>query len=158
MSILKFENRTPRSLSKMYEYMIDPQKTDVSAIFGIGVNPSNAVNEMKFIQNLYRKENLTHEYLQIIFVFDVGVKAEMSLIREVCERIGAVLVTDKRQVFGAIHYLGKEANHISCHYMVNYVGIDGVLYKQKYSVVHYKKLVNQILSEYGFNLIHYYDS
>ena len=62
-----------------------------------------------------------------------------------------MLTTDKRQVFGAIHYLNTDKIH--CHYMINYVGIDGTLYRQNYSVYHYRDLVNAILQEYGLNPI-----
>ena len=45
MSILKFENRTPRDIQGMYDYMIDKNKTNESLIFGLGVNPLNAVEK-----------------------------------------------------------------------------------------------------------------
>ena len=47
MSLLKFEDRTPRSLEDMCSYMYDPSKTDGNGIFGIGINPHNAANEMR---------------------------------------------------------------------------------------------------------------
>ena len=50
MSILKYEDRTPRNIQKMYEYMIDSNKTDDRGIFGLGVNPFNAANEMLLVQ------------------------------------------------------------------------------------------------------------
>ena len=149
MSILKFEHRTPRSLEEMYAYLCDPNKTDAYGIFGIGVNPFDTVNEMRFVQNHYHHENMKHEYVQRIFCFDVGIRVDLGLLMEVCARIGQVLITDKRQVFGAIHYLNQDAHHIHCHYMINYVGIDGSLYQQKFHVNHYKGLVNEILAEYG---------
>ena len=148
MSLLKFEDRTPRSLKDMCAYMCDANKTDSSGIFGIGVNPYNAANEMRFIQNCYRREKLTHEYTQRIFCFDEGTDADIFILREVCERIGQVLITDKRQVLGAIHYLDTDKPH--CHYLINYVGVDGSSYQQRFSVLHYKKLVNEILAEYDF--------
>lgn len=157
MSILKFENGTPRTLEDMCVYMRDPLKTDVSGVFGIGlINPYNAETEMRFIQNFYRQDNLTYEYLQIIFCFDKGIEADIGTMREVCERIGQMLITDKRQVLGAIHYLSTDKIH--CHYLINYVGIDGYLYQQKFSVLHYKKLVNEILIAYGFQPIKYKES
>ena len=152
MSILKFENRTPRTLEDMCVYMRDPLKTDISGVFGIGlINPYNAETEMRFIQNFYRRNNLTHDYLQIIFCFDEGIESDIGTLREVCERIGQVLITDKRQVLGAIHYLSTDKIH--CHYLINYVGVDGSVYHQGFSVLHYKKLVNTILIAYGFQPI-----
>ena len=151
MSILKFENRTPRNLQQMYDYMCDEQKTDFYGIFGIGLNPLTAVSDMKFMQYLYHRQELSHEYVQVIFSFDRGIDLNIIKLREICERIGKVLTTDKRQVFGAIHYLNTDKIH--CHYMINYVGTDGTLYRQNYSVYHYRDLVNAILQEYGLNLI-----
>ena len=159
MSILKFENRTPRTLEDMCVYMRDSLKTDSSGVFGIGlIDPYNAKKEMKFIHNCYHKDKLTHDYLQIIFCFDEGIKSDIGTLREVCERIGQVLITDKRQVLGAIHYLGKDSSKIHCHYLINYLGIDGTLYCQRFSVLHYKKLVNEILVAYGFQSIKYEES
>ena len=151
MSILKFENRTPRNLQKMYKYLCNPQKTNIYGIFGIGLNPMAAVADMKFMQNLYGQHRLTHEYFQVIFTFDKGLFLDIFKAREICIKIGEVLITDKRQVFGAIHYLNKDAQKMHCHYLINYVGTDGSLYRQKYSVYHYRNLINGILKEYGLN-------
>lgn len=152
MSILVFEPRTPRKLEEMYYYLSDPAKTSWDGMFGIGVTVGEAVTQMRFVQNIYKYENLLHDYFQIIFCFDVGIPANRGFLREVCERIGRVLITDERQVFGAIHYLDKP-DEIHCHYMINFVGTDGSLYRQKFSVQHYKELVNAILAEYGLSLI-----
>ena len=158
MSLLKFEDRTPRSLEDMCAYMCDSSKTDSNGIFGIGVNPYNAANEMRLIQNIYHRENLTHEYVQIIFCFDMGVSAPVELVREVCVKIGQMLITDERQVLGAIHYLDN-SEKIHCHYLINYVGIDGSLYHQGFHVNHYKRLVNKILAEYNcFRPIKFYEN
>ena len=76
---------------------------------------------------------------------------------EICVRIGNILMMgDKRQVLGAIHGVGSEKVH--CHYLINYVGIDGQLLKQDYSVIYYKDKVNEILQEYGLTPIYYYGS
>lgn len=155
MSILKFENRTPRDIQGMYNYMIDESKTNESLIFGLGVNPLNAVAEMKFVQYIYGKYNLMHEYKQVIFSFDLGLKLDPEIIMEVCIRIGQALMLDKRQVLGVIHGIGME--YIHCHYMINYVGINGSLLRQEYSVIYYKKKINEILSDYGLTPIVFYE-
>lgn len=152
MSILVFEPSTLRNLEGMYYYLSDPAKTSWDGMFGIGVTVGEAVHQMRFVQNFYKFEKLLHEYFQFIFCFDVGIMANLGFLREVCERIGRVLITDERQVFGAIHYLDKP-DKIHCHYMINFVGTDGSLYRQKLSVHHYRKSVNAILMEYGLSLI-----
>ena len=84
MSILKFENRTPRDIQGMYDYMIDENKTNESLIFGLGVSPLNAVAEMKFVQYVYGKYNLMHKYKQVIFSFDVGLELTPESVRLYC--------------------------------------------------------------------------
>lgn len=152
MSILKFEHRTPRSLQNMYDYITDINKTDSNYIFGIGINPSYAVDEMHFVQNMYHA-NIFHPYLQVIFSFDSNVNYDMMIIKEICYHIGEVLLIDERQLLGAVHY--KNERNIHCHYMINSIGIDGSLYKQKYSVRYYKEKVNVILSRYNLTPIYY---
>lgn len=152
MSILKFENRTPHSLQDMYDYMTDIKKTDREYIFGIGINPPYAVAEMQFVQNVYHA-NILHPYLQVIFSFDSNVNYDMMIIKEICYYIGEVLLIDERQLLGAIHY--KNERNIHCHYMINSIGIDGSLYRQKYSVRYYKEKVNDILLRYNLEPIYY---
>ena len=72
-------------------------------------------------------------------------------------KIGLALILDRRQVFAAIHYLGKAAQKIHCHYMINYVSVDGELYSQTYSLRQYKKAVNAIIVPYGLNPIKMFD-
>ena len=153
MSILRFESRTPRNLQDMYNYVVDKSKTNGIWIFGVGVNPANAVAEMKFVQYVYGRHNLIHEYKQIIFSFDEGIKINEDVLLEVCVRIGHALILDERQVLGAIHGVGTSRVH--CHYLINYVGINGSLLRQKFSVVFYKRRINEILSEYGLTLIYF---
>ncbi len=155
MSILKFENRTPRSLEEMYRYLTDPTKTDARGLIGIGINPYNPVAEMRLIQSIYFRENLSHDYVQIIFAFDVGIEINIETLREICIRIAKFLVPDRRQIFGTIHYLNTDKIH--CHYIINCVGIDGNLYQQGHSVRSYKKQVNEILNDYGLSPITFFE-
>lgn len=155
MSILKIEPRTPKSLEEMYLYLTDLYKTDAHGIFGIGVNPRQAVQEMEFVQRCYYKERLLHPYVQMILAFDVGLQCPLPVLREMCFEIGQRLVLDRRQVFGAIHYKNTDKSH--CHYMINYVSIDGQLYRQTYSTLFYKERANHILCRYGLRPIEYYD-
>lgn len=153
MSILKFESRTPRSIQGMYSYLTDKTKTSQEGIFTIGCTSSYAPEEMFLVQDVYYRRNISHPYLQVIFAFDDGINLDFELIRKICIKIGYALILDKRQVFGAIHYLGKDSRKIHCHYMINYVGIDGSLYKQQYPLQYYKKKVNEILLAYGLTPI-----
>ncbi|MGL5257527.1 MAG: relaxase/mobilization nuclease domain-containing protein [Proteocatella sp.] len=154
MAILKFENRTPRPLLAMYEYMVDFNKTGKYGVFGIGVDPLYAVQQMEFIQRIFYKENLLHSYIQIIFSFDSGIDLGILTIRKICKEIAYILVSDERQIFGAIHFNGTP--NIHCHYMINYVSVRGEMYRQGHSVNYYKQLINSILVNYGLEPIIYY--
>lgn len=149
MSILKFENRTPKTLHEMYDYMTDTTKTNENGIFGIGCNPNFAVSEMEFVQKIFLKEKILHPYLQVIFAFDVGIKTPLNTVREVCIKIGKLLSQNQYQVFGAIHHLDTDKIH--CHFLINYVSINGELYRQEKSIFYYKQEINKILQAYGLN-------
>lgn len=151
MSILKFENRTPKTLQEMYDYMTDTTKTNEDGIFGIGCNPNYAVSEMEFVEKIYLREKILHQYLQVIFAFDVGVKTPLNTLKEVCIKIGKLLSQNQHQVFGAIHHLNTDKIH--CHFLINYVSINGELYRQEKSIFYYKQEINKILKTYGLNEI-----
>ena len=156
VSILKFEPRTPRSLEDMILYLTDRSKTTEDGIFAIGCNPVQAALEMEFVQRLFFYENLVHPYVQVIFAFDVGINLSLSLLRQIAIEIGQVLIVDRRQIFGAIHYLNTDKKH--CHYLLNYVSVNGELYRQNYSLWHYKQAVNKILCSYSLELIKVYSN
>ena len=143
MSILKYERRTPKTMQEMYDYLVDTNKTDRAHIFGLGVNPMYAVTEMEYVQRIHRAYEIYHPYIQVIFCFDQGVKLSLPQMRDICISIGYCLIDDERQVLGSIHY--KETDKVHCHYMINYVGIHGMLYRQEYSIYHYYRRVNEIL-------------
>ena len=154
MSILKFENRTPRTLQDMYDYMLDSKKTDALGVFGLGINPQYAVMEMEFVQGLHFHEQLAHPYVQVIFAFDVGIALDILALRQICMEIGYCLMTDERQMLGAVHYKGTDRKH--CHYLINYVGMNGNLYRQGSSVIFYKERVNSVLERHGLCPVKYY--
>lgn len=154
MSILKFVHSTPRALTDMYAYLTDINKTDYEHIFGIGVNPRHAVEEMTYVHNLYRRKHLLHQYKQVIFSFDKGLSIDDSLLKIICMDIGKILLFDDRQIIAAIHY--KNTNHIHCHYLINYLSIQGEYYRQKQSVYAYKIMINQLLMKYNIPNIYYY--
>lgn len=154
MSILNFENRTPRTMRAMYEYMVDYRKTDSEGVFGLGVNAYRAVEEMEFVQRVYFRDYIKHPYIQMIFAFDMGVLLDMASMRRICMEIGECLLLDERQVLGAIHY--KNTDKVHCHYMINYVGMKGQVYRQEMSVIFFKDRVNGILAKNGLKLIDYY--
>ena len=157
MSILKFERRTPKSLRGMYNYLTAEDKTTREGIFGIGCNPHYAAEEMQFVRDIYQKNHIFHSYIQVIFAFDEGLFLPLNDIRQICMDIGQALLLDKRQLFGAIHYLGQNNFKIHCHYIINYIGIDGSLYNQLHSLRFYKNRINDILKHYHLTPIVMYE-
>lgn len=151
MSIHNIVDKTPKSLEEMCRYLADPKKTNKDCFIGVGVNPFNAANEMQFVQDVYPHESLKHPYIQEILPFDVDTKLDMKTLREVCTRIASVLILDERQVFGVIHF--EDEHRIACHYIINYVGMDGSLYRQQHSVYYFRHKINEILKEYGLQPI-----
>lgn len=154
MSILKFVNKTPKPIHEMYSYLTDPQKTTQNMIFGINVNPYNAGVEMEFTQEIFHVHEIRNPYVQVIFAFDQGLNISPLLALNICKRIGYSFAYDNRQIFGAMHY--NKPHQIHCHYMINYVSIDGSLWRQGKSVVSYKSEINEILRRYHLNPIYYY--
>lgn len=151
MSILKFETRTPKTLAQMYQYLMDAEKTDERGLLGWGINPKKAVEEMEFTQMIYHKENLYHPYMQIIFSFDQYLSLPLDTVKKVCMEIGDCLIPDERQGFGVVHF--KNTNHIHCHYILNYLSIYGIPYRQIYYIVWYFTKVDEVLRKYGLNEI-----
>ena len=157
MSILRFEDRTPRTIEGMIDYMDDERKKmdevmkGEENVFGIGVNPHTAKEEMQFIRDLHHREDITHPYVQVILGFDKGIELDPIAVKEACVKIGERLIYDERQVLGAIHF--QEEDNLDCHFMINYVGIDGSLYQQGHHVNYYKRLANEVLEEHGLPLI-----
>lgn len=139
----------------MVLYLTDENKTSMDGIFGIGCNPTYATLEMEFLQRIFFHDKLDHPYIQVIFAFDVGLNLPLNFLRTISIEIGFELISDRRQVFGAIHYLDKPEK-IHCHYLINFVGIDGSLYRQRYSLWHYKTAVNKILIAYNLTPIKMY--
>lgn len=138
----------------MIAYLVDETKTSKDGIFGIGCNPSFAALEFSFVQKIFFREQLTHPYMQVIFAFDQGIVLPIKRLRQISIAIGQVLVSDQRQIFGAIHYINTDKPH--CHYLINFVNVFGELFQQKFSLWHYKCQVNEILDSYGLSRIHFF--
>ena len=159
MSILKFVYKNKRhDLYEMYNYLINPAKTSYDSFIGFNVNPVNPIPEMQLVQNYYHypyRDNSYKTYQQVIFSFDNYIDGQFLPIRDICVEIGLALLGDEqRQIFASIHFFGTSSIH--CHYMINYVDINGNLYRQKYSIYYYKTKINTILSKYRLPLIKIY--
>lgn len=162
MSILKAVNGSPRTLEEMYRYLTDPKKTIPQMTFGIGVNPKSAVKEMTMIQKMYHYEELQNQYKQFVFSFDKWTRWDgpsnmnLALIYSISYRIGTYLIgSEKRQLFGAIHF--NKLPYLHCHYMINWISIDGKRWRQEKSLYSYKQELNTFLRDYGLTIIRCYE-
>lgn len=154
MSVLSFKPLGIRSLQEMYEYMVNPIKTDEHLIFGIGINPRYALEEMQIAQQMFCKKE-ENDYKQVILSFDFDIALPVSKIKEVAEIIGRLLFSEEYQVFGTIHL---DTKNIHVHYLINSVNVsNGKRFRQSKSVYWYKKEANKILNIYGLNSIYCYE-
>lgn len=151
MSILKFVNGCHRSLIQMQDYLLDEKKTIPEMTFGIGINRDYPAEQMSLVQKYYYAANLINPYKQIIFSFDRGIHLSSFEYFQISYEIGKCLLTDKRQLFGAIHLNDPEKVH--CHYMINWISIDGKYWRQEKSLYLIKKKVDKILLDHGLRPI-----
>lgn len=150
MLIVKFENRTPRPLEKMVEYVFDPEKTDEDCSLGIGINPRFCQDEWWVPWKIYNisPEDIAHTYVQVIVSLELMPVFLKSLWIPIFYEIGQSLITDRRQVIGGIHFKGTE--HVHCHYLINYLSFEGTLYRQEHKVSYYRAKIEQVV-EQAFN-------
>lgn len=154
MSVLKFPPVGRRTLEEMYNYIVDISSTNNLIVFGLGVNPNFALNEMQFAHYAFHTKR-KNTYQQVIFSFDEGVQEKLSLkeIQKIGERIG-MLFAYQYQVLGALHV---NTNNWHFHYLINSVNVEnGNCYIQDGSMYYYFKVVNDIILEYDLNPIKYY--
>jgi hypothetical protein len=151
MSILRFENRTPRTLQGIYDYVLDPSKTSSDLSFTIGVGLLTAVKEMELVRRCHNKK-YTSPYVHFIFCFDKNLNGKSHLyLCAVAKEIALALIHDQRQCFGAVHI--NKPNQLHIHIIINTTSINGELWRQQGSVLYYKKKVNTILIKYGLTPI-----
>lgn len=120
MAVLRYVKESPRTLYGVLEYVSDNKKTSPELIFGIGVNPQRAFEEMMLVKQLHIKER-QRQYKQIILSFDEeeSSKLPISQLLQIGLQVGEFWGKDY-QVLGAIHTDGRNT-HI--HYIVNSVNI-----------------------------------
>lgn len=154
MSILNFPQVGRRNLENMYNYIVDPNSTQNILIFGLGINPRYAIEEMKFAHFAFCNSR-EHYYQQIIFSFDDDVQKKLTLqqIEQVGKEIGLIFAF-RYQVLAALHVNTKNWHF---HYLVNSLNIEnGKCFEQEGSVYCYFKRINKILAKYNLEPIEYY--
>lgn len=155
MSILKFVYETPRTLSEMYDYILNPSKTTPELCFSIGVDIKTAVNEMMFAPNLYCTD-YEAPYAQIIFSFDENIPTQnLPFYRNISLEIAKNLNHGVHQTFGALHI--DKLHQLHAHIIINTTSIYGKQWRQQKNVVYYKKKMNPLLISCGLSPIKVYE-
>lgn len=143
--IVKFEPRTPRSFENMVDYMFDPHKTDAACTFGIGINSRCCKYEwwLPWMACNILPDELSHHYVQVIVSLETMPIFCIPQWLPIFYEIGCSLITDRRQVLGSIHFKGN--GHVHCHYLINYVSMEGTLYRQLHQPMYYRKKIEEII-------------
>ena len=68
MAVLRYVKESPRTLYGVIRYVSDEKTTIPELIFGIGVNPELAYEEMMLVKRLYAKER-QRQYKQMVLSF-----------------------------------------------------------------------------------------
>ncbi|MDF2571540.1 MAG: hypothetical protein K0R55_3144 [Sporomusa sp.] len=82
MSILKSIDTNQRTLYGMIEYSKDNRKAPKELLYGFGVNPMYAYEEMQLVKQLFNKIG-GRQYKQIIFSFDSDIKLPNVILKEI---------------------------------------------------------------------------
>ncbi|WP_138206821.1 relaxase/mobilization nuclease domain-containing protein [Haloimpatiens lingqiaonensis] len=121
MAVIEFINRpnkSPKSLKKVIEYILNPKKTKEQLIWGKDCNGDNAFIEMMAIKKSYGKET-GRQYIHFVQSFapydKITPKIAYEIGKELCERF------KDYQVVMATHI---DRNHIHNHFVINSVNFE----------------------------------
>lgn len=154
MSYLKVVNQNPRTLFGIIHYVKNEAKTTSPLMYGFGLSPEYAFEEMDYIKNLFHKED-GREYKHFIFSFDSNMNLTVNKMMTIGVQIGSYFA-DGYQILMVLH-LNTNNPHI--HYVLNTVNM---FTGNKFSITkgdfyNYKIYINQILQQYALPLIPLYE-
>ncbi len=154
MSYFKFIHQNPRTLFGEIRYVKDENKTFPALVYGFGVNPDSAFEEMDTVKKLWNKTD-GRQYKQYMFSFDRNITLPENIIMEIGYKIG-VYYANEYQILMGIHLNTK---NIHIHYVLNTVNMfTGAKFSiTKRDIYNYKLYINEILQSYDLSLIELYD-
>lgn len=152
MAVIEFINRpnkSPKSLKKVIEYILNPKKTKEQLIWGKDCNGDNAFIEMMAIKKSYGKET-GRQYVHFVQSFApydrITPKIAYEIGKELCERF------KDYQVVMATHI---DRNHIHNHFVINSVNFEtGYKWRQNSKELQeVKDYSDKICRKYGLIII-----
>lgn len=158
MTILKFVPKASQPLEKMWDYLLDSQKTDHSLWFGYGVNPEFLLEQIELTTAAWEIHSDRVPYQQVIISFDGTAKTTHSLniLLNVCKEIGEWIHSQSlgNPIVGILH---TNTPYIHCHYLIFRQNcLTGKQFRQAKSLFAYKQEVNKVLQKYGLTEIKCY--
>ena len=154
MSYFKFINQNPRTLFGVVNYVQNEKKTDLTAMYGFGVNPESAFEEMDTVKKLWNQTD-GRQYKHFMFSFDSDITLSQKVIMDIGREIGEYYANEY-QILMVMH---SNTNNIHIHYILNTVNM---FTGKKFSITkrdmyNYKLYINKILQSYNLSLIELYD-
>lgn len=149
MSVTVFINGRNTEKSRVKEilsYIERPEATCDRFMYGNGLNPKTAYEDMLVIQNLYRKKDVGKRYIHYVVSFDSNVTSEEAY--EVAKEIAAYpKFADDYQYLLAVH---TNTNNVHAHVVINAVNVHtlGKFSQSKAGLNKFKDYANQILMKH----------
>ncbi|WP_094607186.1 hypothetical protein SPSIL_058070 [Sporomusa silvacetica DSM 10669] len=150
MSYFEFVGKNPRTLYGMINYAKNEKKTKPPLMYGFGVHPDSAYEEMSAVKEIWHQTG-GRKYRQFFFSFDSNVNLPDEILMEIGYKIGLYYANDY-QILMTMHF---NTNNIHIHYVLNTVNIyTGKKFRQiRQDLYNYKLYINQILNSYNLPLI-----
>ncbi len=154
MSYFKFIHQNPRTLFGVIYYVNNEAKTHPDLMYGFGVDPDSAFEEMATVKQLWNQTD-GRQYKHFMFSFDSDIKLSKNDLMDVGCKIGAYYANDY-QILMVMH---SNTNNTHIHYILNTVNMfTGKKFSiTKRDIYNYKLYINQILKSHNLSLIELYD-
>ena len=149
MSVTVFINGRNTEISRVKEilsYVKRPEAACDRFMYGNGLNPKTAYEDMQVIQNLYRKKDVGKRYIHYVLSFDSDVTAEKAY--EVAKEIAAYPeYADDYQYLLAVH---TNTDNVHAHVIINAVNVHtlGKFSQSKAGLNKFKVYADQILMKH----------
>lgn len=155
MSYFKFIHENPRTLFGIIHYVNDVKKTNQPLMYGFGVDPEHAFEEMDAVKRIWHQTD-GRQYKHYIFSFDNNIELPTEILMNIGYEIGAYFANE-HQILMVMH---SNTNNIHFHYVLNTVNM---FTGRKFSITkrdmyNYKLYINQVLARYNLPLLELYDN
>ena len=154
MSYVKIINNNTMTLYGVINYITDCNKTNINFIFGLGIDPNCAYDEMMLTKKVYDKTS-GRQYKHFILSFDKDIPATYEDLLHISINV-ANFFSAQFQVLLALHF---DKDNIHTHFIINTISpIDGKrLNLSKADGYVFKQYINTILVNNNLNPVELYD-